>query len=170
MRRAILARCGFTLLEALTVALIIVILATVAIPSVTALKRKTLESNAVLKLQSLATAEKRYYSEFGTFGYFNELVEQKYIPEGYSTRFFYNPLRWGESVLPYIDKYSLSFVIPATPNSVFFKIEAIPERSRLKLRTFNINLFLDGPTPDRITQMPPVRNGLDEFGEPVVIY
>ena len=98
------------------------------------------------------------------------LVNQGYLPQGYSTRFFYNPLRWGESILPFVDKYSLRFIIPDTPNSVFFKIEAIPDRSRLKLRTFNINLFLDGPSPDRIFQMPPVREGLDEFGEPVVIY
>ena len=170
IRRAILDRCGFTLLEALTVALIIVILATVVMPSITAIKRRTYEQNAVLKLEPLASAEKRYYSEFGVFGYFNDLVYQRYIPEGYSTRFFYNPLRWGESVLPYIDKYSLDFFIPAGPNSVFFIIQAVPERNRFKLQTFNINLFLDGPTPDRIFQNPPVRKGLDENGEPVVIY
>jgi len=154
----------------LTVAVIIVILATTAALSTAGVRRKTLEATAILRLQQLATAEKRFYSEFGTFGYFSELVQQKYIPEGYSTRFFYNPLRWGESVLPYVDKYSLRFIIPATPNSVFFKIEAIPDRTRLNLRTFNINLFLDGPTPDRIFQIPPVRNTLEENGEPVTFY
>lgn len=169
-KKAVLARYGFTLVEILVVTLVIAILATIAVPSVTAIRRKTWEQNAILKLQEIATAEKRYYAEFQTFGYFSELVEQGYLPQGYSTRFFYNPLRWGESVLPFVDKYSLRFIIPYTPNSAFFKIEAVPEKDRWKLRTFNINMFLDGPAPDRIFQNPPVREGLDEFGDPVVIY
>ena len=164
------APAGYTLIEILTVAFIIAIIATMLIPSTTAVRKKTLENNAIVKLQRIATAEKRYHAEFGTFGYFNELVTQGFLPQGYSTAFFYSPLRWGESVLPFIDKYSLSFIIPSTPNSAFFKIEAVPEKSRLNLRTFNINMFLDGPAPDRLIQMPPVREGLDEFGDPVVIY
>jgi prepilin-type N-terminal cleavage/methylation domain-containing protein len=164
-------KAGFTLIELLTVALIIAILATMlVVPSLAAVKRKSLENNAVLKLQRIASAEKRYYSEFGTFAYFGELVDQGYLPQGYSTRFFYNTVRWGESVIPFIDKYSLSFTIPDTPNSAFFKIDAVPEKNRLYLRTFNINLFLGGSGGDRILQMPPVREGLDEFGEPVVQY
>jgi len=140
------------------------------IPSTSAARRKHLENNAVTKLQRIATAEKRYYAEFGTFGYFSELVSQDYLPQGYSTAFFYNRLRWGNSILPFVDKYSLRFIVPSTPNSAFFKIEAVPERSRLNLSTFNINMFLDGPTPDKLIQIPPVRYGLDEFGDPVVPY
>jgi prepilin-type N-terminal cleavage/methylation domain-containing protein len=161
---------GFTLIEILTAALIIAVLATMLVPSASAVKRKTLEGNAILKLQRIASAEKRYFAEFGTFGYFSELVQQGYLPQGYSTSFFYNPPRWGESILPFIDKYSLRFIIPDTPNSAFFKIDAIPDKSRLYLRTFNINLFLGGPGSDQIFQMPPVREGLSEFGEPVVQY
>ncbi len=169
--RQIFAERGFTMIEVLTVTFIVAILATMLVAgSTTVVRRKALEGKAILNLQRLATAEKRYFSEFGTFGYYSELVTQGYIPQGYSTRFFYNPLRWGESVLPFIDKYSLSFFIPSTPASVFFKIDAIPERSGLNLRTFNINLFLDGPAPDRIFQVPPVREGLSEFGEPVKEY
>ena len=164
------APAGYTLIEILTVSFIIAILATMLIPSTTAVRKKTLENNAIVKLQRIATAEKRYFAEFGTFGYFNELVDQNFLPQGYSTTFFYNPLRWGESVLPFVDKYSLTFIIPSTPNSAFFKIEAVPEKSRLNLRTFNINMFLDGPTPDKLIQIPPVRYGLDEFGDPVVPY
>ena len=164
------APAGYTLIEILTVAFIIAILATMLIPSTTAARKQILENNAIVKLQRIATAEKRYYAEFGTFGYFSELVDQNFLPQGYSTTFFYNPLRWGESILPFVDKYSLRFIIPSTPNSAFFKIEAVPEKSRLNLRTFNINMFLDGPAPDRLMQMPPVREGLDEFGDPVVIY
>jgi prepilin-type N-terminal cleavage/methylation domain-containing protein len=170
IQQVVWKRCGFTLVEALTVTLIIAVIATIAIPSVTVVRRKNLEHNAIMKLQQIASAQKRYYAEFRTFGYFSELVDQGYLPQGYSTRFFYNPLRWGESVIPFIDKYSVYFTIPDTPNSVFFKIDAVPEKNRLNLRTFNVNLFLDGPSPDRIFQMPPVREGLDEFGDPVVIY
>jgi prepilin-type N-terminal cleavage/methylation domain-containing protein len=166
--RKIFAERGFTMIEILTVTFIVAILATMLVTSsTTAVRRKVLESKAILNLQRLASAEKRYYAEYGTFGFYSELEDQGYIPEGYSTRFFYNPLRWGQSVLPFIDKYSLSFTIPSTPASVFFKIDAVPERSYLNLRTFNINLFLDGPAPDRIFQVPPVREGLNEFGEPV---
>lgn len=161
---------GYTLIEILSVAFIMAILVTMLIPSTSAARRKHLENNAVTKLQRIATAEKRYYAEFGTFGYFSELVSQDYLPSGYSTAFFYNPLRWGNSILPFVDKYSLRFIIPSTPNSAFFKIEAVPEQSSLNLRTFNINLFLDGPTPDKLIQIPPVREGLDEFGDPVVPY
>ena len=162
---------GFTLLEILTVCLIVGVIATMLVmPSVSAVKSRSLESNAILKLQRIATAEKRYYAEFGIFGTYRELVDSNFLPQGYSTRFFYNPLRWGESILPFIDKYSLNFIVPDTPNSSFFVIQAIPERSRLDLKTFNINMFLDGPTPDRIVSIPPVRKGLDENGEPVTIY
>jgi prepilin-type N-terminal cleavage/methylation domain-containing protein len=170
LRRLVVAFKGYTLIEMLTVTLIIVILASIVIPASRAVNRRNYENQAVMKLERIATAEKRYYSEYGTFGYFGELVNHGDIPQGYSTRFYYNPLLWGESILPYIDKYSLHFTIPSTPNSAFFKIDAIPEKNRLNLQTFNINMFLDGPTPDRFMQLPPVRKGLDENGEPVVTY
>ena len=163
---------GWTLIEILTVCVIIGLIASFAIPSYMQARRVVYEDNAIMRLQRLALAETRYYTEFNRFGDFTELVEMNYIPRGYSTLYNFTDPMSQSSVLPYIDRYSLSFVVPNSANSLYYKIDAIPVGyNRMGLRTFNINLFVTGETgADNIMQQPPVRDGLAINGPIVVNY
>jgi len=164
---------GWTLIEILMVCVIIGIILSFAIPSYMQARRVAYEDNAIGRLKRIALAESRYYGEYGRFGDFGELVDANFLPNGYSTSFMFvdNPVT-ESSVLPFIDRYSLSFTVPDSANSLYYKVDAIPiGNSRMNLRTFNINLFITGETnPDNIMQDPPVRNGLDVDGEIVQNY
>jgi prepilin-type N-terminal cleavage/methylation domain-containing protein len=165
-------QCGFTLLEILTVCVLISIIAAFAIPSYMQSRRVVYEDNAVARLQRIALAESRYYSEYGRFGNFYELVTENYLPNGYSTKFqFVSPVS-NSSILPFVDRYSLNFIVPNSPNSLYYKIDAIPViGDRMGLRTFNINMFVTGQlNPDNLLVMPPVREGLDADGQIITNY
>lgn len=149
----------------------IMIILSYALPSYMQARRITYEDNAIGRLQRIAFAESRYYNEYGRFGNFTELVEASYIPRGYSTYFAFSKDAMSESsILPFIDRYSLSFMVPNNVNSLYYKVDAIPiGYNRMGLRTFNINLFITGSTtPDNILQNPPVREGLESNGKIVV--
>lgn len=164
---------GWTLIEILTVCVMIAIILSYALPSYMSARKITYEDNAIGRLQRIAFAESRYYNEYGRFGNFVELVDASYIPRGYSTHFeFSKDIMTESSILPFIDRYSLSFMVPNNANSLYFKVDAIPVGfNRMGLRTFNINLFITGSTtPDHILQNPPVREGLDSNGPIVVDY
>lgn len=162
------ARSGFTMTEVLMVAAIIGIVATLSLPGIQAVKRRNYESQCVAKLANLATVQKRYLGENKQFGRFSELVEAGYIPKGYRKEGFLVPPNSGSSVRPYIEMYSLIFTVPATPNSLYFKIDAIPARQSLGMRTFNISIVLDNEASrDTLFTDPPVREGLSIFGPPV---
>jgi prepilin-type N-terminal cleavage/methylation domain-containing protein len=157
---------GFTLLEILTVCVLIGMIAAFAIPSYIQSRRVVLEDNAIARLKRLAFAESRYYTEYGRFGNFPELVTANYIPNGYSTLYAFRSPMSDSSVLPFIDRYSLTFTVPNSPNSLYYKIDAVPVAGdRLGLRTFNINMFVTGQlNPDNLMVPPPVRDGLDSGG------
>ena len=157
---------GFTLLEILTVCVIIGLIASFAIPSYMQSRRVVFEDNAIAKMRRIALAESRYYKEYGRFGNYMELVDANFLPTGYSTRFeFADPVRT-QSVLPFIDRYSLAFSVPDSPNSLYYKVDAVPVgNNRMGLRTFNINMFITGQIiPDNLFAMPPVREGTDTDG------
>jgi len=162
---------GWTLIEILSVCFMILIILSYALPSYMRARKIAYEDNAIGRLQRIAFAESRFYNEFGRFGNFSELVESSYIPRGYSTYFAFSKDAMSESsVLPFIDRYSLSFMVPNNANSLYYQVNAVPIGfNRMGLRTFNINLFITGPTtPDNIMQNPPVREGLDSDGHIVV--
>jgi len=163
---------GWTLLEILTVCVIIGIIASFAIPSYMQARKVAYEDNAMGRLRRLALAESRYYGEYQRFANFNELVDVNYIPRGYSTLYQFTDPVSSSSVLPFIDRYSLSFYVPDSPNSLYYKIDAVPVGdNRMGLRTFNINLFVTGTTePDNLLQEPPIREGLGINAPPVVMY
>ncbi len=160
---------GWTLIEILSVCVIIGMIMAFALPSFMQARRVVYEDNAIGRLKRIALAESRYYSEYGRFGGFDELVVANYLPEGYSTVYTFTDPMSTSSVLPYIDRYSLVFFVPDSPNSLYYKVDAIPVGyNRMGLRTFNINLFITGQIEsDNILQDPPVREGL-ESNSPVV--
>jgi len=163
---------GWTLIEILTVCVIIGLIASFAIPSYMQARRVVYEDNAIGRLQRLAHAESRYYGEYERFADFNELVDANFIPKGYSTVFNFTDPMSQSSVLPFIDRYSLSFVVPNSPNSLYYKIDAVPVGyNRIGLRTFNINMFVTGqPGSDNLLQSPPVREGLAANAPPAKNY
>ena len=159
---------GFTMTELLMTAAIIGILAALSIPGIQAVKRRAWEGQAVAKLGNLALQEKRYFADHKTFGKFEDLQDQGLIPKGYTRVGAFHPLMSRSSVRPYIELYSLVFTVPASPHSLFFKIDALPARQGLGLRTFNISVLLDqASVKDTTFTDPPVRDGLTIQGAPV---
>lgn len=153
------------------VAAIIAIVTTLSLPGLQAVKRRNYEGQCIAKLANLAVQQKRYFGENQQFGQFDELVDAGFIPKGYRKEGFLVPPMSASSVRPYIEMYSLSFTVPATPNSLFFKIDAYPYRTTMGMRTFNISIVLDNDASrDTLFTEPPVREGLSLTGEPVAGY
>ena len=160
------------MIEILTVCLIIGMIASFALPSFMRARRVVYEDNAISRLRRIALAESRFYSEYGRFGNFVELQTADYLPNGYSTVFNFQHPMSPSSTLAFVDRYSLAFYVPNSPNSLYYKVDAIPVGyNRMGLRTFNINLFITGqPGSDRVIQMPPVREGIGSDGSIVQDY
>jgi prepilin-type N-terminal cleavage/methylation domain-containing protein len=74
---------GFTLLEMLVVAGIIVILAGIGSSSYLEAHRRAKEHLCATRMQQLATYEKFYYREFGAYAYYTDLQTQGYIDPQY---------------------------------------------------------------------------------------
>jgi len=165
---------GWTLIEILTVCLILGIIFAFALPSYMQARRVAYEDNAIGRLRRIALAESRFYGEYGRFGGFVELVSANFLPEGYSTVYRFQDVRpvGGSSVLAFVERYSLAFYVPDSPNSLYYKVDAIPVGyNRMGLRTFNINVFVTGQaSPDNVLQVPPIREGLDPGGPIVQLY
>ena len=163
---------GFTLIEILTVCVLIGIIAAFALPNYMQSRRVVFEDNAMGRLRRIALAENRYYAEYGRFGNFEELVTANYLPQGYSTTYEFRSPVTDSSILPFVDRYSLNFYVPQSANSLYYKVDAIPVgQNRMGLRTFNINVFITGQiNPDNLMAVPPIRVGLDSSGTIVTDY
>jgi len=75
---------GFTLIEVLTVAAIIGILATMAVVSMRGGRRIAFETRAIAAMKNVAENEVIYYSRFGEYGSWNEMLsEGDLIDPGY---------------------------------------------------------------------------------------
>jgi prepilin-type N-terminal cleavage/methylation domain-containing protein len=74
---------GFSLLELLIVVAIILIIATIAIPSLLRSRQAANESAAVANLRNLNTAEVTYSSTEGTYGTINDLIVAELIDDRY---------------------------------------------------------------------------------------
>lgn len=163
---------GFTLIEILSVCVLIAIISAFALPSYMQARRVALEDNAIARLHRIALAESRFYAEYNRFGNFMELVNANYLPRGYSTSYRFKSPVDSSSILPFIERYSLRFIVPNSAASLYYKVDAVPVMGdRMGLRTFNINLFVTGTmNPDQLIAIPPVREGLETDGRIVTDY
>ena len=76
---------GFTLVEILTVALIIVILATFAFPSYRKSRQRALETQGLHGMKGFAAAQEHYFSRNGRYAFsFGELQANGIIDSGYT--------------------------------------------------------------------------------------
>ena len=74
---------GFSLLELLIVVAIILIIATIAIPSLLRSRQATNESAAVANLKAINTAQVAYSSTGGNYGTMEGLIAERYIDESF---------------------------------------------------------------------------------------
>jgi len=81
-------RKGFSLLELLIVVAIILIIATIAIPSLLRSRQAANEAAAVGNMRNLNTAEVTYYSSFGLYGSVPDLITAKLLDERYAASNF----------------------------------------------------------------------------------
>jgi type IV pilus assembly protein PilA len=80
-------RKGFSLLELLIVVAIILIIATIAIPSLLRSRQAANESAAVANMRNLNTAEVSYSSTNGTYGSIADLITAKLLDDRYTGSF-----------------------------------------------------------------------------------
>jgi prepilin-type N-terminal cleavage/methylation domain-containing protein len=109
---------GYTLLEVLVVAGIIVILVGFGSTSYLEAQRRTKEHLCATRLQTLATYEKFYQREFGDFGFFTDLQTQGYI----DTNYVENDNERHTNGSPYIPEYKIEFELPGDGT---FRITAV---------------------------------------------
>ena len=100
---------GFSLLELLIVVAIILIIATIAIPSLLRSRQAANESAAVANLRNLNTAEVTYSSTEGTYGTINDLVAAELIDDRYL-----NPNFSGFTIAVALDPGFLGYTATAT--------------------------------------------------------
>jgi prepilin-type N-terminal cleavage/methylation domain-containing protein len=120
---------GFTLVEILTVALIIVIIATFAFPSYRKSRQRAYETAGYHGMKSLATAMEQYYNYNGYYAFsFNELKRAGYIDKNYAQSDHYHGLRG--SLRPFIKGFT-----------VFWEVWS-PNRYSIRARTlYNFNVL-----------------------------
>ena len=131
---------GFTLIEMILVALIILILATMAIASMRRARGAGMETAAQKALKSLAEAEELYYQDNFRFADDWNLLLQRYLPRSYTP---------ADRANGFIRSYSVVFQRVGQPilgtgrihtQSIYpnFTIYAVPITNQLALRTFRI--------------------------------
>jgi prepilin-type N-terminal cleavage/methylation domain-containing protein len=79
---------GFSLLELLIVVAIILIIATIAIPSLLRSRQAANESSAVANLRNLNSAQVSYSSTSGFYGSLNQLISEGLIDDRYNSTNF----------------------------------------------------------------------------------
>lgn len=79
---------GFSLLELLIVVAIILIIATIAIPSLLRSRQASNESAAVANMRNLNTAQVSYSSTHGMYGTMPDLINQRLLDNRYSSSNF----------------------------------------------------------------------------------
>src|SRR5215510_2071866 len=76
---------GFSLLELLIVVAIILIIATIAVPSIMRSRQAANESHAVANLRTLNTAEVQYISSYRTYGAVPDMIAVGLLDDRYSS-------------------------------------------------------------------------------------
>ena len=81
-------RKGFSLLELLIVVALILIIATIAIPSLLRSRQAANESAAVANMRNLNTAQVSYSSTNGTYGSIPDLIRERLLDDRYTNANF----------------------------------------------------------------------------------
>jgi prepilin-type N-terminal cleavage/methylation domain-containing protein len=114
----LMAKRGFTLLEVLLVAAIILILVGAGSVAYLEVERRAREHSTAQRLQELATYEKFYVREFGEYALFWQLQEQGYIDPQYVE----DDVPKHNEGIPYVPEYRLEFNIPGDGT---YRIDAV---------------------------------------------
>ncbi len=125
---------GFTLIEVLMVAIIIVILASMAVVSTRGAKRIAFETRAIAAMKNIGENEVLYYQRHGEYGYWEEMKrEEDLVDPGYDKDDdLSNPRD-----TPIANLYTIFFLVPEHRQS--FTAVAFPaERSIWHLRTYAV--------------------------------
>lgn len=141
------AKSGYTMMEIMIVVGILTVIVTMAIPSITRMKKHAYEAAAIEGMRALAEAEELYYDVGGYYtGGGNQVQDLRKVDAIDSGSYGASA---GKGI--FIKGYSIQFVdIGEYPQN--YSVAAVPIARGLNLRTF----FLEG---DGIIR--------DEFGEPV---
>lgn len=123
---------GFTLVEVLTVAAMISILATMAIASMRGGRRIAFETRAIAAMKNIAENEALYYSRYRVFGTWNQMrAEGDLVDLGYTKVDDLNNQK--DTPIAYL--YSIAIIL--SPTGQCFTAVAFPvERSVWHLRTY----------------------------------
>lgn len=125
---------GFTLVEVLTVAAIIGILATIAVVSTRGGKRIAFETRAIAAVKNVAEGEIMYYHRYHEFGSWDQLMaERDLLDPGYDRiDDLNNPID-----TPIANFYSI--VISVNPGRQMFTVMAVPMAKEVwNLRTYAV--------------------------------
>lgn len=125
---------GFTLVEVLTVSLMIAILSTMAVVSMRGGRRIAFETKAIAAMKNIAENEIIFYQRHGAYGSWDEMVaELDLIDPGYDKI----DILSDPSDAPMANLYSIAFSITATGQS--FTAVAFPkENETWHLRTYAV--------------------------------
>lgn len=85
MRKRLRNQTGFTLIELLIVIAIILIIAAIAIPSLTRSRISANEASAVASLHAIGTAQTSYSTSYAQVGYASKLSQLGPAPDGKAT-------------------------------------------------------------------------------------
>jgi len=131
---------GFTLVEILTVALIIAIIASFAFPSYRKSRQRALESAGIHGMKSFATAQEGYYNKYGHYASsFNTLKSAGFIDTRYAQSDAYKGLRG--SLRPFIKGFT-----------VFWEPWPTMNRYSIRARTlYNFNVLANDFIELRVT-------------------
>ena len=117
---------GFSLLELLIVVAIILIIATIAIPSLLRSRQAANESAAVANMRTINTAQVTYLSSYGsTFGTLNNLISNKLLDDTFTgTKAGY---LYAIDLEPTTFQDYTATAVPASPNTGRYGYYSIPD-------------------------------------------
>ncbi len=140
-------KSGYTMLEIMIVVGILTVIITMAIPSITRMKKHAYETAAIEGLQAIGEAEELYYDVSGYYtGGGNQIQDLRKVDAIDSGSY---PANAGEGI--FIKGYSIQFV-DIGEHAQNYSVAAMPIIRGMDLRTF----FLEG---DGIIR--------DQFGNPI---
>lgn len=116
---------GFSLLELLIVVAIILLIATIAIPSLLRSRQAANESSAVANMRNLNTAEVSYSSTNGTYGSLSDLVSAGLLDDRYTGSSF-SGYQWTITLAPGNLGYS-AYANGVSPNTSRYDYYSSPD-------------------------------------------
>jgi prepilin-type N-terminal cleavage/methylation domain-containing protein len=136
---------GYTIIELIAVSAIMLIVAVMAVGSVSNIKRYSIEERAVHKLRQLADVEERYrnwghirLNEDSSYGTFDELVLAELIPNDFSE----DDVKM-HTVNAFVPYYRVDIALSPNdlndePDSNHYYVRLLPIPTKWNLRTFHM--------------------------------